>query len=73
MPVKFDPHKGMGLRMFGFSRSEPPTRASEGTQRDSVKDYVAMGFTQGTAVQLAHVKAHLMRDLGQSAAPAERE
>ena len=63
----------MGLPMFGFSRSEPSDRASEGTRRDSVRDYVAMGFTQGTAVQLAHVKAHLMRDLGQNTAPAKRE
>ena len=50
--------------MFENSRSGPATSPRGVTQRDSVRDYVAMGFTQGTATQLAQVKASLMRDLG---------
>ena len=30
----------------------------------SVEDYLAMGYTHGTASQLAHLNEHLLRDIG---------
>ena len=30
----------------------------------TIKDYLSMGYTPGTAAQLAHLSEHLLRDIG---------
>ncbi|MEM7212806.1 MAG: hypothetical protein AAF479_13090 [Pseudomonadota bacterium] len=50
--------------MFEFSQSDMFENKRELSQRDTVEDYVAMGYTPGTASQLAHLNEHLLRDIG---------
>ena len=64
MSTNFNVVWRMGLVMIDLPKSDLCNHDHEGTRRDTVHEYVAMGFTQGTAAQLARLNAHLLRDMG---------
>ena len=50
--------------MIEFSQSDLFQHSRKFNQRDTFEDYLAMGYTHGTASQLAHLNEHLLRDIG---------
>lgn len=50
--------------MYESSQSEFFEQNRMLTERDTLQDYIAMGYTPGTARQLAHLNEHLLRDIG---------
>jgi len=49
--------------MYEFPQSDLSENKCE-LQREGVEEYIAMGYTPGTASQLAHLNEHLLRDIG---------
>lgn len=64
MSTNFNVLWRMGLVMIELPKSDLFNHDREGMRRDSEHEYVAMGFTPGTAAQLARLNAHLLRDVG---------
>ena len=50
--------------MIEFSQSDLFQQSRKLGPRDTIDDYLAMGYTPGTAAQLAHLNEHLLRDIG---------
>ena len=50
--------------MIEFSQSDLFQHSRKLNQRGTFEDYLAMGYTHGTASQLAHLNEHLLRDIG---------
>jgi hypothetical protein len=50
--------------MIEFSQADLFRDSRKVLSRDTIDDYLAMGYTPGTAAQLAHLNEHLLRDIG---------
>lgn len=50
--------------MIEFSQSDLFFNSHKLKQSDTISDYMAMGYTPGTAAQLAHLSEYLLRDIG---------
>lgn len=59
---RYLPNKG--CTMIEFSQSDLFYNSRKLSHRDTASDYVAMGYSPGTAAQLAHLSEYLLRDIG---------
>lgn len=54
-----------------YSQSELFQHCLALSERDKVADYLAMGYSEGTARQLAHLSDYMLRDIGLGSAASD--